>query len=319
MISPEKITPRNLGHLEVEDVCLADFWWLSRMGFHPPFDNFGAAIFHDCQSMQEAMIGHYLDRDGCLPDEFAPFCDIKERIDISKHWSHYGYWHKSGIWLYGSPDEVMRRKDNTGVIWDHKTAHPRHADADDSKSADRRKKKVDRFRPMYDVQVTGYALIGEVGKKLGRFSAGALCYWDIQHQSVIAEPSKFIKNGQLWTAFKPVIYEVELDYSRIDRLLTEAKKIWKSKVPPEGRKGCKDCKKLAALNALQMLVENEISVRDRRALSMSGNDPWVVRMIGNRLRDRMESRLSALHELRDAGESSTFDDDGMAANWEFFR
>ena len=59
MSTEYKITPRNLGSLELADVCLADFWYLSKLRFHAPFNNFGAAIFNDCQKMQEAMLGYY--------------------------------------------------------------------------------------------------------------------------------------------------------------------------------------------------------------------------------------------------------------------
>ena len=126
--------------------------------------------------MQEAMIGYYLQKDGCLPKAFAPFCDIQSRVDVNKHWLKYGYLHESGVWLYGSPDEVFYRKDGSVVIWDHKTAHPK---ADGVK---------DRFLPQYEVQVTGYGMIAEVGLWLGRVSAGALGYWDIQHESMINDP-----------------------------------------------------------------------------------------------------------------------------------
>jgi len=125
-------------------------------------------------------MGYYLEKDGCLPKVFAPFCDIESRVDVNKHWSKYGYMHESGVWLYGCPDEVFRRSDDSVVIWDHKTAHPTEGD------------KIDRFKPQYQVQVTGYGLIAEVGLELGRVSAGALGYWSMQHKSVIADPGKFI-------------------------------------------------------------------------------------------------------------------------------
>lgn len=317
MNPPYKITARNLGNLALADPCLSCFWWLSNIRFHAPFD-FGAAIFRDCQAMQEAVIGHFLDTDGSLPKEFAPFCDIKERMDVNKRYDHFGYMHESGVWLYGEPDEVMRRKDNTGVIWDHKTAHPKVAVEEADGTAAKGKKKEDRFRPMYDIQVSGYALIGEVGLNLGRFSAGALCYWDVQHKAVVADPESFIDDGMFYAAFAPVIYEVELDYSTIDDLLKEALKVWKSKVPPEGRKGCKDCRKLQALLAIHSEVEDTFTVQDRAMLAASGNDPWVYQMIAKRIQDRTGSRFAALHEIREAGESLQFEDDGMASRWEHF-
>ena len=186
MSTEYKITPRNLGSLELPDACVKDFWYLSKMSYRALFNNFGAALFNDCQKMQEAMLGYYLEKDGCLPKQFAPFCDVKARVDVSKDWRTFGYRHKSGVWLYGSSDEVLRRADDSIVIWDHKTAHPKGEQA------------TDRFRPQYSIQVTGYGLIAEVGLKLGRVSGGALGYWDLQHQAVIDNPAKLIRDGMLW-------------------------------------------------------------------------------------------------------------------------
>lgn len=67
-------------------------------------------------------MGYYLDKDGCLPKQFAPFCDCKERTECSKH---FRYTHESGIVLYGSPDQVLNRKDDSLCVIDHKTAHPK--------------------------------------------------------------------------------------------------------------------------------------------------------------------------------------------------
>ena len=305
MSTEYRITPRNLGSLELADSCEADFWYLSLLKFHGPFNNFGAALFSDCQGMQEAMLGYYLDKDGSLPKAFAPFCDIKERVDVNKHWSKFGYLHKSGVWLYGSPDEVLRRADGSVVIWDHKTAHPKSEQA------------TDRFRPQYEVQVTGYGLIAEAGLKLGRVSAGAFGYWDLQHQAVLENPGKYIRDGMLWGAFMPKVYEIEIDYSRIDTLLKKAIKIWNSKTPPEGRSKCKDCAKLEALFAIQSNVENELSLRDQRALWMSGNDPLTKWNIMKRLEDRKALRLSALRDIGYDSESPRLSDEGIAGNWEF--
>ena len=307
MSTEYKITPRNLESLELADVCLADFWYLSRLSFHAPFNNFGAALFNDCQKMQEAMLGFYLDKDGCLPKQFAPFCDVKARVDVSKDWRNFGYLHESGVWLYGSPDEVFRRADDSVVIWDHKTAHPKSDQA------------VDRFRPQYICQVNGYGLIAEVGLKLGKVSAGALGYWDLQYQAVIDNPGKFIRDGMLWGAFVPKVYAIEIDYSRIDTLLEEAIKIWDSRVPPEGRNKCKDCKKLEALFAIQTDVENSLTVRDQKAWSMSSNDPVMRRRIMRQLQDRKELRWSALHDIEDDNESLSLSDSGIAGNSEFFQ
>src|SRR6516225_4610836 len=129
MTKPEySCSPRNLGNLAVANRCLECFWWLSKLKFRPPLSHFGAAVFSDCQSMEEAMIGYYLEKLGHLPKQFAPFTDITGRNPVDKHWTNFGYMHKSGVWLYGQPDEVFDRRDNSIVIGDHKTAHPKGED-----------------------------------------------------------------------------------------------------------------------------------------------------------------------------------------------
>jgi hypothetical protein len=96
-----RITARNVGAHLLEDACKSDFWYLSKLRFQPPFADFGAALFNNCQAMQEAVLGYYFEKDGCLPKEFAPFCDLTSRVEVNKHWSKFGYRHKSGVWLYG--------------------------------------------------------------------------------------------------------------------------------------------------------------------------------------------------------------------------
>lgn len=115
----------------------------------------------------------------------------------------------------------------------------------------------------------------------------------------------------------PKVYEIEIDYSRIDTLLKKAIKIWNSKTPPEGRSKCKDCAKLEALFAIQSNVENELSLRDQRALWMSGNDPLTKWNIMKRLEDRKALRLSALRDIGYDSESPRLSDEGIAGNWEF--
>jgi hypothetical protein len=305
MTKEYKITPRNLGSLALEDICLSDFWYLSKLHFHPPFNNFGAAIFNNCQAMQEAAIGYYLAKDGRLPKQFAPFCDIKARADVNKHFSKFGYMHESGVWLYGSPDEVLVREDDSIVIVDHKTAHPKSEG------------KKDRFQPQYQIQTIGYGLIAEDGFQLGETSGGALFYWDIQHESVISNPGNFIEDGKLWTYFVPKVIPVEIDYSRIEALLKEAKKIWKSKTPPEGEKGCEDCKKLKALLAVQDGVDSELNARDQHMWYRYGNYPGVRETIARQLEDRRWAQVAALRELHESGDSLQFDEESIVSNWEF--
>jgi hypothetical protein len=298
-----KITPRNLGSICLDRFCPCDFWYLSKLKFHPPFDHSGAAIFSDCQAMEEATVDYYLAKDGCLPKEFAPFCDCKARVEFPSHWSKFGYLHKSGVWLYGVPDAILRRSNDTLSLWDHKTAHP--------------KGDKDPYLPQYQLQVVGYADIADTGLGLGRVSNGGLMYWEVQHEAVLANPGKYIHDGMFWAPFAPKPHEVEIDYSRLDGPLKEAEKIWESSVPPEGRDGCKDCAKLQALFAIQSEVDKESTLRDKMLLTMAAHNPTILKDVVQHLRDRRGSCISALKTLQDEWRIPLFAEGGMAANWEF--
>ena len=295
------ITPRNLGFLLLDRACVCDFWYLSRMRFRPPFSDFGAAMFGDLQAIEEAVMTHHLQDAGCLPKEYSPFCDVKSRIDINKHWSKYGYMHKSGVWLYGSPDDIFRRKDESVVLWDYKTAHPKGEG------------KSDRFQLQYEMQLIGYSNIGEVGLGLGKVSGAALGYWDIRFDEVVANPGKFMRDGRIHPPIAPTVVAVEVDYSRLDSVLKQAKKIWASSVPPQGEKNCKNCKKLQALFAIQAGVENEVRVRDQQAIWASGYSPWVIDHLSGRL---SREYLDAYRDLQQEGDDLQLVD--AAATWEFF-
>lgn len=299
-------TPRNLGNLAVANPCPDCFWWLSKLRFRAPLSHFGAAVFSDCQRMQEAMIGYYLDKLGHLPKQFAPFDDITGRNQVKKNWQEFGYMHKSGVWLYGSPDEVFDRRDASVVIGDHKTSHPK--DEEDP----------DPLLPLYEIQIIGYGNIAEVGLRLGKTSGLFLLYWDLQHKAVISDPGSFVEDGKLWTYMIPHVHEVELDYSRLDGLLKEAKKIWKSKVPPEGNVKCKGCDEMKAVFALQKAVEKEMRNQDQTIISMSGHDQTVVNTIAQRNYDRQSRVYAAFDRLLGREGAPVFSTDTMAANWQYF-
>jgi hypothetical protein len=251
--------------------------------------------------MQEAAMTYYLEKDGCLPKEYAPFCDIKSRVEIDKHWKKYGYMHKSGVWLYGSPDDLFYRKNNSVVLWDYKTSHPKPEG------------ETDHFKPQYEMQLVGYSAIAEFGFELGKVTGAALGYWDMQASSVVADPGKFIRDGKIHAPMAPTVVPVEVDYSRLDSLLNEAQKIWASPVPPAGRKKCKNCKKLKALFAIQAGVENEIRFQDHRAIWASGHNPWVIQHLADRL---PREYSAAFRELQEEGDDLQLVD--SAATWEYF-
>jgi hypothetical protein len=73
------------------------------------------------------------------------------------------------------------------------------------------------------------------------------------------------------------------------------------------------------LFAIQTDVENSLTVRDKKAWSMSSNDSVMQRRLMRQLQDRKQRRWSALRDLEEDNESLSLSDSGIAGNWEFFQ
>lgn len=267
------------------------------MKFHPPFNSFGAAIFNDMQKIQEAIIGHYLSTEESLPHEFSPFCDCRARASFERHYSKFKYTHRSGVVLYGAPDEIFVLKNGDLCVLDHKTAHF--------------KGKDDLFHDQYQVQVIGYADIAE-GMGVGTVTLGGLLYWEIQRDIVLANPIGYYKRGIASVPFVPKPLEIEIDYTVLDPLLKEAKKIWNASDPPDGRQNCKDCKKLDLLFG----IEQRITDSDTYLKQRYRDNLQAQKDVANREYKRMARIAAAAEELAQCGEAM-FEYDGMFANWEY--
>jgi hypothetical protein len=297
-----RITPKRLGQIEMNSFCPRCYWYLLKQKFHPPYDHFGGAIFKHMEQGQMAVIGHFLEKDRKLPEEFAPFTDLVGRMEYPRHWSKFKHILESGVELYGEPDDIFGVADGSIAVIDHKTAQPKGA--------------ADPFLPCYEVQVTGYAYIAEFGLKLGEVSKGGLFYWGAEHESVIAEPGKFYRNQRLSMPFAPKPHAIEIDYPRLDAPLKEAVNLWESKIPPKGSDKCTDCKKLLALLAIEAEVGKQLHLSDQQILQQSGHSNWAAQYVIRRVYDRHSDRSLALQELwRDANEIK-FAEDGMVATWE---
>jgi hypothetical protein len=292
------ITPRNLGSIRLDGYCPRCLKFLLLLRFHPPYDHFGAAIFRDAQTAQEAVLSYHFETGRGLPKEFAPFCDCVGRVDCDKHWSKFRHTHKSGVVLYGEPDEVLQRKDGSVCVIDHKTAH-------------RKGSGKDKFFPQYETQVIGYGCIAE-GLGLGKVTTGGLLYWEAQVDAVKEHPSVYYKSSTLSLPFRPSTVEVAIDYATLDPLLKELKAVWKARELPDGREGCDDCKK----RELLLAIDEEFRLRDQATVRAYPDSPSMRRDAQQRLLNQTGDRMKLLAELGSAGEG-IFSRDGVLANWEF--
>jgi hypothetical protein len=291
------ITPKRLGQIQMATYCARCFWYLLRLKFHPPFDHFGGAIFKKMEQIQMAIVGILLDNDGRLPDEFAPFCNLSSRVDYPRHWSKFQYPHKSGVLLYGEPDDIFDVSDGSIAVVDHKTARYRGGD--------------DPFLPCYATQVVGYANIAELGLKLGKVSKGGLFYWEIDDETVTSDPARFYRGKELWVPFAVKTHSIDINYSLLDPLLKEVKQLWKADTPPVGAEKCDDCKKLDLLLA----IEDQIMIKDQKILQRFSDFPSVANPVISRMSDHRRAKYSAWSEFMGQEHGLAFADDGMFAAW----
>jgi hypothetical protein len=129
---------------------------------------------------------------------------------------------------------------------------------------------------------------------------------------VVEEPSEHFQNGKLWMGFKPKGSEIDIDYSKLDPLIKELKKVWNSSTLPDGRDGCDDCKRLELLFG----IDEQFQMQDQYLLKNYKSD-W-------RFRDALLSRRFYRQQWRqrlltdfDRYDGSIFASDGIVANWEF--
>ena len=297
-----RITPKRLGLIEVETFCERCFWYRLHLKFREPFSFFGGAIFKNMEQAEMAIIGAFLEKDGELPKEFAPFCGVVGRVEYPRHWTKYKYVLDSGVELYGEPDDVFEFADGTIAVIDHKTAQA--------------KGDGDPLLPCYEIQVTGYALIAEFGLLLGKVSKGGLLYWSANHETVIAEPDKFYRGQKLWMPFSPKPHPIEIDYKRLDAPLKQAVELWEATTPPARSEKCQDCKKFDALLAIEAEVQTQLNLNDQIVLSGAGNSQWAREYVKQRVFVDTSARSAALRDLLDETGDLTFARDGVMANWE---
>ncbi len=274
------------------------------MKFHPPFDHGGGALWTYMQQIEEAQIGRHLEEDGCLPKEFKPFCDISSRAEFPKHWSKFRYKHKSGVVLYGVPDEIFILADGSLCVIDHKTAI--------------NKGEGDPFLPIYHSQTIGYSDIAQNGLKLGTVTKAGLLYWEVQRDEAVNDPAGHYEKGTVWVPFRPKPLEFDIDFGFLDSPLKEVKKLWRADTPPAGREGCKDCAKVKALFELGTRTESIDQIQDQRILTGCGHSREATRLVSKRIYERRLSRMSALEELQDEAGYFQIAKDGMMNNWLYF-
>ncbi|MCL4307890.1 MAG: PD-(D/E)XK nuclease family protein [Candidatus Thermoplasmatota archaeon] len=139
----------------------------------------------------------------------------------------------TGIRLTGTPDGILVRADGRKVIVDYKTA--KHTEAQDE------------LRPIYEVQLNGYARIAEA-RGLGPVDRLALVYTE----PITDGPPGLFESARteegFVMGFRATLEDVPLDPDLLPPLMRRAREIYDAPRPPRRSPGCEDCDRFAQLS-----------------------------------------------------------------------
>jgi hypothetical protein len=191
-----------------------------------PFGGPFPGIFASLDSFSKNVVHAHFDRFKSAPSWLSPLGEFTSYIPPPNSRTFWIDDAATGIRLTGAPDAILVREDGSRAIIDYKTG--RHTAGQDA------------LRPMYEVQLNGYALIADhVG--LGPVKQIALVYTEPVTQGDADFYDEARTEDGFRMGFRAKIAPVKLDPGSILPLLRKARKIYDVGEPPAGAKGCEDC------------------------------------------------------------------------------
>jgi len=213
---------KELGNLAKEDFCPRCFWYEKNFG---PFPSFFPGVFNIIDRNLKNSVWLRWKKERKLPawlevDNVEKVLTL-DRVGTTKemHKQKYliAFHKKSGFGLRGAPDLVLKLKDNTLHIIDFKTG--------------RFKEEGDKFLPMYEVQLNGYALLA-TKMKVSKLS---LVYFNPTKDI----PDEIFTENNFMLKFAPKIVSVKIKKDLVIDLLMKAKEILNLKKPPLAKENCR--------------------------------------------------------------------------------
>ena len=231
MAFPFRISAKNLGALALANFCPRCFWIKARCGNKLPYQIF-PGIFSSIDSYTKVIIHGWFDRHKAAPPWLAELGKIKTYRD-PPHYSKFKALIEDGsVQVWGSPDAVFVRQDDSTLIADYKTA--------------KFSESQDVLFPMYEAQLNAYAYIGE-RCGLSPVTALALIYTEpVTSERAAACDEQTLRDG-FRMDFAAKILLVKIDSSMTPQLCRQAKIIYDLEASPDSRPGCKDCELLESL------------------------------------------------------------------------
>jgi len=229
-----RISAKNLGELAMPNFCPRCFWLKLRLGNKLPFQIF-PGIFSSIDSYTKNIIHTFFDNMGRFPSWLNSLGDLKGYIN-PPHFSKYNIVDPDNNILFtGVPDGIFIKGDSSHIIVDYKTA--------------RYTGNQDKLMPMYEVQLNGYAMIGE-SCNFHPVSDLALIYMEpVTHPDAVSDNQNYRDSG-FAMGFDASIHRVRLALDMIPPLLARTREINELSSAPDKSIGCKDCQLLEGLLAV---------------------------------------------------------------------
>lgn len=218
-----RVSGKHLGEFALADRCDRCLWLKLRLGYKLPY-TFFPGIFSTLDSFTKNVVHAHFDTFG-QPPTWLKELDVVGYMN-PPHFSKFNMHDaESNILLTGAADGILRRKDDSYVIVDYKTAKITSTQ--------------DELLPMYEVQLNAYGLISEnIG--LGPVSDLILVYTEPVTKPVGGCAGAVTADG-FELGFRAVLQQVPRDPDKVKRLLKEARMMHDLPAPLAGKDGCKAC------------------------------------------------------------------------------
>lgn len=236
-MSSIRISPRHIGKMKSSSFCPQCFWYQIVTGFRPPFESPMPGIMYNLDRFEKLIVeAHFKDK-GTAP-RWLKELGCTEVVGFPAKLTME--FPALELTMVGMPDAVFRKKDGSLYLVDYKTA--------------KHKGDEDPFMPCYETQLLGYAeLLENAG--LGDVTSAALVYFENQVAAYSEEPLSLLSTDGFNVPLAVKIHPVELDRKTLKPLLKAFREYADMTCPPEGRSGCKDCKRLDQLFDVEMRLQ----------------------------------------------------------------
>ena len=225
MTTQIRISAKNLGELALPNFCPRCFWLKQRLNNKLPFQIF-PGIFSSIDSYTKTIVHSWFDAHKCCPVWLQGIGELTGYVN-PPHFSKFNIVDPdTNILLTGTPDGIFRKANGGYVIADYKTA--KFTGTQDS------------LLPIYQVQMNGYALIGEQ-RGIKPVTDLVLIYMEpVTGREVLDESLHYRDDGFLM-GFKANILRLGIDALSIQPLLGMVREIYELQSPPDGLPGCTNC------------------------------------------------------------------------------